>query len=175
MSLFRNKGGKTSQVREPSQAEGLALAVAGAMQWSHLRSAVNKMFFAGTMASSWAALQRRSAAGAASRARTAFSSRLIWRTSGWTTCQTRASAFARGTSPTRTQQQRSCDGRKQRWRTSELGMAGDGWGRLGTGGDGGDGWGWLGTGEIACNDESSQRMKVGIVCSPMFHDVEISL
>jgi hypothetical protein len=45
MSLFRNKGGKTSQVREPSEAEGLALAVAAAMQWSRLRCAVNKMFF----------------------------------------------------------------------------------------------------------------------------------
>ena len=45
MSLFRNKGGKTSQVREPSEPEGLALAVAAAMQWSRLRSAINKMFF----------------------------------------------------------------------------------------------------------------------------------
>ena len=45
MSLFRTKGGKTSAVRMPSEAEGFALAVASAMQWAHLRSSMNRMFF----------------------------------------------------------------------------------------------------------------------------------
>ena len=43
MSLFRTKGGKTSAVRMPSEAEGFALAVASAMQWAHLRSSMNRM------------------------------------------------------------------------------------------------------------------------------------
>ena len=40
MSLFRTKGGKTSAVRMPSEAEGFALAVASAMQWAHLADGV---------------------------------------------------------------------------------------------------------------------------------------
>ena len=44
-SLFRRAGGRTTTKRVPSEAEGFAIAVAGAMQWAHLRTSVNPMFF----------------------------------------------------------------------------------------------------------------------------------
>ena len=46
MSLHRGKGGaKQSKFIEPTQREGLALAVGAAMQWSKLRDSSNPMFF----------------------------------------------------------------------------------------------------------------------------------
>ena len=44
-SLFTNKGGRPGKLATPSEREGLALAVAAAMQWSKLRDSSNKMFF----------------------------------------------------------------------------------------------------------------------------------
>ena len=46
MSLHLAKGGaKQSKFIEPTQREGLALAVGAAMQWSKLRDSSNPMFF----------------------------------------------------------------------------------------------------------------------------------
>ena len=44
-SLFNSKGGRPSKQATPGEREGLALAVAAAMQWSKLRDSSNKMFF----------------------------------------------------------------------------------------------------------------------------------
>ena len=44
-SLFRHAGGKKCAVRLPSEAEGLALAVAAAMLWAKLRTSANPVFF----------------------------------------------------------------------------------------------------------------------------------
>ena len=44
-SLFTNKGGRPGKLATPGEREGLALAVAAAMQWSKLRDSSNKMFF----------------------------------------------------------------------------------------------------------------------------------
>ena len=45
MSLHGAKGAKRSKIRQPSDAEGLALAVGGAMQWGRLRTSSHPMFF----------------------------------------------------------------------------------------------------------------------------------
>ena len=45
MSLFRTSGGKKSQKRMPGDAEGLGLAVAGAMQWAKSRDSTHALFW----------------------------------------------------------------------------------------------------------------------------------